>query len=126
MNEKQGNLKVSNFHCSEHGYITPEPICPKCKQSPIPTPQGTKGWIVHEIHGKSGKTTDGEDLYWAKVREGVDNRLSQQAQEFEEMIEGMIEKRLPLEGSDEVFWKISGYNQALDSLLSKLKQKNIQ
>lgn len=25
-----GNLKVSNFHCSEHGYIKPEPHCPKC------------------------------------------------------------------------------------------------
>ena len=29
--EQTGNLKVSNFHCSKHGYIKPEPICPKCR-----------------------------------------------------------------------------------------------
>ena len=24
-------LKISNFRCSEHGFIIPKPICPKCE-----------------------------------------------------------------------------------------------
>ena len=26
------------------------------------------GYIVHEVHGEGGRTTDGDILYWAKVR----------------------------------------------------------
>ena len=34
------DIKIKNFHCSEHGYIKPivEPKCPKCKEHPTPTP----------------------------------------------------------------------------------------
>ena len=28
-----GDLKVTGFHCSEHGYIKPKPTCPKCSTS---------------------------------------------------------------------------------------------
>ena len=24
------SLRLDNFQCSEHGYIKPEPVCPKC------------------------------------------------------------------------------------------------
>jgi hypothetical protein len=35
--KKEATLNIKNFHCSEHGFIKPQPSCPKCisPQSPL-------------------------------------------------------------------------------------------
>ena len=92
-NRSAGNLKVSNFHCSIHGYIKPEPVCPECHASPLPKEEEVYKELIAKLEGMKQ-----QDIYWVEgntsnprmleivKNQGFNTALDEVIKKIEEMI----------------------------------------
>lgn len=107
-------LKIENFHCSEHGYIKPIPTCPECKSRP-PEPWEEELKRQCEIR----------NLPFADVKYLVTETLQNQKETLAGKIEKLKQSR-PMSteislGNIKGIFDNTGYNQAIDSILTLLK-----